>query len=274
MTFTSYGYDGTLGEGGFAKMMRLLMETTQPHVVEGFVASINAGTRMIDWTSGAAAAPGVATISDVGGTTTFDPNGTGTNRWDWLVVEFDWSTNGAQVKFVKGVAAVKPVMPALQQDEGVLWQVPLAKVIVRPSVVHFITTDLIRLAPGRPKPNAFRPSVAATSIAHNADPFPVVTFDVPDPGWPYMLQVSGAVNFADVSQGHGNVSAVVDGNQVTSGRAPDKNVGPAVLRTEVVGPFNGGVKALLYISPTSMVSPDELTSLTSFSGFTVLQLPA
>lgn len=59
------------------------------------------------------------------------------NRLDYIVAEFNWSAQTVTYKPVQGTPAATPQRPTLTQNDGVLWQEPLALVTVIPGVGAF-----------------------------------------------------------------------------------------------------------------------------------------
>lgn len=67
----------------------------------------------------------------------------GTNtRYDYIVIEADFTGNTCVAKVVKGTAAASPVAPTLTQTDGVLWQFPLALVTVGAGVTSILTANI------------------------------------------------------------------------------------------------------------------------------------
>ena len=54
----------------------------------------------------------------------------GTSRYDRIVVRRDWSTQTARIARVTGTAAISPVVPALTQSVGGIYEIPLATILV------------------------------------------------------------------------------------------------------------------------------------------------
>ena len=274
MTVSTYGFDGTLAQDVFSQLMRLMATSTQPQVVEGLAPSAAAGTRVVGWATGRLVAAGVLAVNDAAGTTTLDANATSHPRVDYLVLELVWgSTKTGEVKFVKGTAAANPVPPALQRDEGSLWQVPLARITVAAGATTLAAGDVEDCRPLRTTPAVYRMTPDVTSIGANAGPRTVATASISDPGWPYRLRISGVQNFDDVTSGHGEVSGVLDGSEVTTGRAGDRNESPAVVRPHTTPSRTGKSVVTFKILPVAVPS-GQLTTIANHSGFTVDVIPA
>ena len=64
------------------------------------------------------------------------------NRYDYIVVEADFTGNTCVAKVVPGTAAASPTAPTLTQTDGVLWQFPLALVLVPAAATSILTADI------------------------------------------------------------------------------------------------------------------------------------
>lgn len=65
------------------------------------------------------------------------------DRYDYIVIEVDWSAHAVTIKAVAGTPAASPVAPTLTQTDGVLWQFPLELIKVRHGSSSIEAADLI-----------------------------------------------------------------------------------------------------------------------------------
>ena len=146
MAITAVGFDGTITEAEWASFMRHQGTVADKHGVSGsgLVVSAAGGTRTASVSPGTAILPGLRINSDAAVSLTFAANAGSTNRVDAVVVQGNWSTNTATIAVVAGSSTVPP---ALTQNEGVLWQMPLAYVTVRPGVTTLLSSDIVSTVP-------------------------------------------------------------------------------------------------------------------------------
>lgn len=64
------------------------------------------------------------------------------DRYDYIVIEADFSADTMVAKVVKGTAAASPVPPTLTQIDGVLWQFPLAVSYIEHGSTSVETADI------------------------------------------------------------------------------------------------------------------------------------
>lgn len=64
------------------------------------------------------------------------------DRYDYVVLEANWSTHAVTAKVIAGTAAASPVPPTLTQTDGVLWQFPLALLLVPHGTSSIVTADI------------------------------------------------------------------------------------------------------------------------------------
>lgn len=188
---TPWGFDNISTEGVFSEYEEHARTVNYRHgVSEGFNATVGTG-RAVSVTAGAAVTAGVLVKNDATESVALAPNNGTTNRTDQVVVAVDWSTNSASLTVVQGTS---PTAPALTQVAGSLWQMPLARVTVRPGVSTFLASDVV---PCKPLPRQTYPyqgsGFTVESFSRNASNRPVGSATVADPGWPYYLEVHAKV---------------------------------------------------------------------------------
>lgn len=175
MAINAYGVVGTIDDSHWSKLLLQLANGRdgQSHN-GGFTPTVATGTRKVSIDSGAAAIAGVWSLAtnDVTYSVTHDSN-TGTqSRIDVVVLTVDWTAAtaaynantgsestkasaaraaGSYLDIVKGQPANTPSVPQLTQTAGTLWQMPLARVLVRPGVGQFLTSDLTDARPYTPE---------------------------------------------------------------------------------------------------------------------------
>lgn len=278
MALTTVGFDGTVNETQFARLMRYHGEVAYKHgVVTGFTATAAAGTRQVSITSGTAVLPGLLVDSDATATVSLAANATGANRVDYVVLQADWATNTTSIVVVQGSSSTAP---SLTQVSGSLWQMPLARVTVRPSVSTLAAGDVVVCKPlPRLAQYGSDSSMTLVTRAWNSAAFTVATITLPDPGWPYRLQVDACCRFAGGGSinGYGRIYAIANGTELASvASEPLTNPGNHDAQlTRTSAPMSGPVTVLLRIEPSTMSSGSSLTLVTSGNNyFSATQIPA
>lgn len=138
----SYGFDGTINEAQWSTLHSVV---NRGHV-DGMVASVGAGTREVDLTSGTAWAVGTYHVASAT-TVALSANSSGNTRIDTIVVNIDFSTDTATVTAVQGTPAASPVAPTLTQTAGTQWQIPLCHVTVDDGATSFSSADIENARP-------------------------------------------------------------------------------------------------------------------------------
>jgi hypothetical protein len=226
--------------------------------------------------------PGVWFVTDAATTAVAIAANAGTNRRiDYIVAEGDWTANTVTLKAVTGVAATAPTAPALTQNAGALWQMPLARVTVQGNATTIAAADV---EPAAPKRLTFDRYVLAPNIdtmrgsATSWNSLGSLT--VLDPGRPYRLQVSASVRFAKTETGGymrvraiDSDSAAVYGDGVSTFLGAGK--APAVISAQTSAVLSGTRRIRLEMLPAEVGAGEQLQVLDSQSNhFTVLVLPA
>lgn len=176
MSLAVYGVQGTLDDAHWASLLQALGDgRAGMSVCSGLVVSAASGTRTVNVSPGRSVQAGAYFIAASGSTYTvaLNANTATTSRYDIICVQVDWlaaesaymaaggdanpTAAGAAAKAaagslvaVSGVAGSSPRLPSLTQTEGTLWQTPLARVLVRPSVTTLLASDVRFLQPTRP----------------------------------------------------------------------------------------------------------------------------
>lgn len=270
MAITVVGFDNAdITEAGFARLMRYHGEVNNVHgVPSGLTASPGAGTRQVSVSSGIAVVPGALVESSAVETVTLDANPGSTTRTDYVVLEVDWVANAATVKKVTGSSGTPP---ALTQTEGGVWQMPLARVTVPAGFASAFTSARITVCKPVPRrQRLFTASPAAGSSTTNPDT--ISTLAIPDPGWPYRLEVKAEVRI-NANASARAVLAVADdaGVRVASRISPLLDDIQTLEAHDVSG---------IYTAPTTLTATIARSSGTgavasnASGSFTVWQIPA
>lgn len=121
MAFVDAGYDGTVDEVQFAKLLNRY-SIVGP---DDFKASNTTGDRMLSIANGTALGPGTLNVGTAFSPIQFDAVSTGTTRWDLVVLRRDWQPPGGAttIQIIKGGA--NPTLPARNQNPGVIDDQPL-----------------------------------------------------------------------------------------------------------------------------------------------------
>jgi hypothetical protein len=268
---TSYQFDATQ----WARYERYRGEVGYRHgVPSGLAVTAGGGTRQASITAGTAVLPGLLADSDATVTTTHAANATGANRVDYVVLQADWVTPAASgIVVVQGSSSTPP---ALTQAEGTLWQMPLARVTVRPSVTTLLSTDVVVC---KPLPRVVKSATDALDApqtrTYNSAGFIIGTITFPDPGWPYRLHIDAAARF-DGGTGYGVLEIVVAGvvDQIgeTDGLA---NTGLQTARVGyTTGVLSGPATIQARMRPQSMTSGNLQLFSAGTNFFGVDQIPA
>jgi len=168
MAWTAVGFDGTVGEFEFAQIMDLVGQPGVVGTYNGTAMSCtrNVGARTVTVKAGSTYAAGVLATLDVD---TVSPasaaNSTGSNRIDLLVVRYSWSGVGGTASLVMLQGGSQP--PALTQNPGVTFDIPICQILVRPAVGEFASSDLTSrrdwVMPGLMVQSSATPLPAATA---------------------------------------------------------------------------------------------------------------
>lgn len=277
MAVTTRGFDGVayqFDETQWARYQQNFGILRAKHgVTAGFVVSVDAGTRSVSVSAGTALAPGLLIDSGVAVTLTHVANVSTTNRVDCVVLQSDWATNTTSLAVVLGSSSGAP---ALTQDAGVLWQMPLALVTVRPSVATFISSDVTVNKPLPRNSIAYRGTVnTATMVAYNGTWTTVSTVPVTDPGWPYHLMLNAHMLFLGKASGYAQMRIVDQTGAVLFISQTPLIGGNAAVTGGTIVPSLSGAKSLsLQIQPALMSSGSNVAPLATGPIFSVQVIPA
>lgn len=275
MAINTAGFDNAdITEAGFAKLVRVSGELAYKHgVTSGLAVSAAGGTRTVSISAGEGMAPGLWFESTATESLSFAANTGGSNRVDYVVVNVNWSANSATLAVVQGSSSTPP---SLTQTPGSTWQVPLARVTVRPSVTTLLASDIVAC---KPLPRQARKyagsSIANKTISYSASAWTMSTVTIPDPGWPYILQISGAAKFSDNANGYGYLAVKVNGSALETARTSPLNDGvqPAWVNASSDA-MTGPATATLTMEPAFMTSGSLTVQAGTNCWFTVIQIPA
>lgn len=202
MTFTGIGYEGTIQESEFAQMLGAIAD----HGVVGtyndssMSAAKVAGARSLRCQPGKVFVPGVLGVLDTATTSSAAASLGGTlPRIDLLVAKFDWTGAGTCTLVMKaGTPNASPGPPTVQQDPGVVFEVPIAQARLLPGTGEYASADVVdrrywieagkyvlpngtQLPPGKAGALAFRPDVHQL-LAHNGTAWDTFKAES-DTGW-------------------------------------------------------------------------------------------
>lgn len=276
MAVTSVGYDGSLTEGQFSRVMWALGKVSAEHgVTLNLNTTVGAGTRGIQVSAGQGVACGV--LADSGAVETFnlDANANATTRIDYVVMRFNWADNVTSIAVIKGQSS--GAVPALTQTAGTLWEMPLARVAVRSGVTVIEASDITICKPLPRVPRLFSGSITLVDISHSAAAAVAASVDVTDPGWPYRLVINAEIRLA-ASTGFGLLYAFADSTEIGRSWTPRLDIGGSVPATlaKTSAALSGPLTAQLRVQASGMTSGDRLTIVNSAQAlsYTVLQVPA
>ncbi len=209
MTISTAGFEGSMTQEAWSRYQLARGRNAWHHgVYEGFNVSPTAGTREVTTSLGVAFAPGVLVESDAPTLTLFAANAGATNRTDYVVLRVDWIQKTATFAVLQGASATAPV---LAKQAGVLWEIPLARVTIRPSVTSLVATDIQACKPIARDIEPFGGSnITSNTIAFNSAGVVISSVTIPDPGWPYFLQLEAGLRVSGDS-GYGLGRIRVDG---------------------------------------------------------------
>jgi hypothetical protein len=202
-------------EATWAEYQRHLGDVNYRHgVTSGLTTTVATGTRTVSVSAGVAVLPGLYVETDAAETEVFGANAGTVNRVDYVVLRGDWNNNAVTVAVVQGSSSSAP---ALTQVEGTMWEMPLARATIRPGVTALLASDVVVCKPIPRVMQTFSANTfAATALAYNAAAFTVATLTLPDPGWPFRLEVSGYARFNGGStyNGYAQYQALANGTSV------------------------------------------------------------
>ncbi len=274
MAITTAGFTGTVNEAQWAQFMELAMGGNAAQVVEsGLDCSSGGATRLITVAAGEGAAAGVLFTNTAGVTVTLNANGAANNRADVIVAEINWTADTVTFTKVTGTTgSVVPVIPAVTQTAGTLWQIPLAVVTVKPGSTTIAAGDIADVRPFRPALKVYTPAVTGTTVGQAAAPKTICSRTIPDPGWPYRIRVAGGIEFTATASGRGIVNVTLDGVGFTAARASQGNAGQAIIRTMTSGVLTGSHDIVVTMQAFNM--GEALASQAADSSVLIEVIPA
>lgn len=141
MTITSAGYSGTVTQEDWALMAQFSGVDSAVATSDGCVVTGTAGTRVVSVSPGLSWGWGV--LATLSGTNTISlaANGSGSTRWDAIVLRRNWSTETTTLEAVTGTSVEE--VPALTVNPGVQADQVLALVAV-PSGATDLTGATVR----------------------------------------------------------------------------------------------------------------------------------
>lgn len=140
---TTVGDSGAYSDSDFQEFLRavigygaeransgvLLMSGTEPN--DGLKVTANSpATASVNVLRGAALVQGIAYLSDA--TEIFTPaaNASGNPRIDTIVVQADYALQTVRLALLQGTPAASPVATTLTQSAGVMWEIPIADILL------------------------------------------------------------------------------------------------------------------------------------------------
>lgn len=140
MAITSTGYQGTVGDVQWARMVaRVGASIYSVDEPNSFKLAATTGTRAATVSSGGASGFGIYDFSNATETITFDSVPTG-SRWDLVVLRRTWSTKTTSIAIVQGGSA--KAIPPRTTNPGVVDEQPLYLVNVIPGSALGAIVDL------------------------------------------------------------------------------------------------------------------------------------
>ncbi|HEX8489307.1 MAG TPA: hypothetical protein VF642_12235 [Propionibacteriaceae bacterium] len=199
MAINVYGVVGTIDDGHWAQLLQDLGDGGNGmSVAAGLLVSPATGTRLVSVTSGRSVQAGTWATVDAS-TVSLVANTTSNTRFDVVCLQVNWAaataafnatagdlaTKAAAARgaagsliAVQGTPGTSPVLPALTQNPGVLWQTPLAMVRVPGGAGQLAASDVTRC---RPLPLEKTCSGTSTLVTgeNRTIAFPYYLFDSP-----------------------------------------------------------------------------------------------
>ena len=276
MAVTIVGFDGTVSEAGWAQYHEAALYGKAPQVVmSGCNVSPAAGTRALSVSTGVVSVPGVRVDVTAAETVTLAANTGTTNRTDWVVLRVDWSANTATMQVLQGVGT----SPTFTKTSGSLWQVPLASVTVRPGVSVIATSDITARKPTKETGvTKYKTTVASREVFATSTGAVALSVGMPDPGWPYVITVSGylRLNPSAGTTGYAALSARMAGVEFAAS-ASTANFATGNVSIPIIGESDQrsapGTFELI-LSPLSVPAGGSFTVGSNYSNLVVRQVPA
>lgn len=185
------------------------------HVVgSGGVVTSGGATRLLSVSAYEAKVPGVIVADSAVSSVAAGANGGGSNRLDYVALVADWGPETVALQMLPGGAA----LPTLTQTPGVLWQMPLAAVTVRPGVTTIAAAD-IRIVKPLPREARLAQSIPVLTTVNRGGAKVIDSLTLSDPGWPYKVRVTAQVRF-NPSSGFGILNAIVNGVTIGASYSP------------------------------------------------------
>lgn len=277
MTISCVGFDGSVTEAQWAKLLRAMGQGAGEQVVtSGYSVSVGVGTRAVEVSSGEAFAAGVLATNDAAVTVTLAANSSGVTRHDLVVLEINWATNAATVKAITGSS----VKPNVTQTAGTLWQVPLAEVLV-PNGATVISAGNIKRAKPLPRVAQRTTQAIANGQEVSGSSTTIATLTLEDPGWPYTIvaycRVRAECMSVPVTDGFAEVGVLADGSRIATGVSASMDPGGLVpvQVMDTSGVLSGQVEITVVGYRVSLGSTNWQTQGGStYNRITLLQIPA
>ncbi|HEX2642597.1 MAG TPA: hypothetical protein VHU81_06375 [Thermoanaerobaculia bacterium] len=151
MAFTGKGFTGTVTDDDFADLLNGAAEhgVVSPYGSAGMECTRVVGSRSlrvdVDATStvGRVQAPGVLATLTTPTNATAAPTSPTNNRIDMCVARFTWATNTVALVMKEGTPATSPVAPALTQDPGNVYEVPLATASLTTAATEYTAGSVV-----------------------------------------------------------------------------------------------------------------------------------
>lgn len=123
-------YQAIIGWGaGRANNGVILMSGAEP--LDGLkVTESTPNAATVEVLSGAALVQGIAYLSDDTETLAIAANASGNARIDTIILQADYALQTVRLAVLTGTPAASPAAPALTQNPGVLWEIPIANIAV------------------------------------------------------------------------------------------------------------------------------------------------
>jgi len=274
-----YGIPNSINGAKFAKLLGLQGSVNNVHGVTGaaLLASVASGNRRVDVETGDAIVGGVLLENSSRVQLTLDTNTSGQPRIDTVVAQVGPGsiTTAGSITVITGTPGSSPSPPQLTQVLGSSWQMPIAHVTVPNNATQLTAANVVDV---RPRPRfsivyKVTPPGGVTRTSGQGSPFTVATISVPDPGWPYRLEVLAAQNFQSTSQGFGTLTVDVDAVVLETGRTDVGCTVPAQANNSTTT-RTGTATVRHRIHPTNLGGSDSLVTSNAHSHLTVIVHPA
>ena len=189
MAVTAVGFDGTVTEAQWSELCVRMAEIAYRHGVwSGGTVTAGPGRAVTVGTVDAYAA-GVWFVNDAPVTVQVGANGSGSTRFDYVVAEVNWMSNTVTFRALPGTASA---LPALIQNAGSLWQMPLASFSVAAGASSILASDVTPRKPIPREVQSYSGNMSGITLTSTGSAGSAIgpVLSIADPGWSYRLDIT------------------------------------------------------------------------------------